>query len=459
MKLGSSSLRDLARPLSRAPPAGTAAGATTTASTSPPGDGHPDGARRPGVRHPHLDDHLQPRPHAPAQARPADVLGRLGAAQRGGPGGDFFGLGHAQRAYFVSLLQFFDRPQLLVPHALLPPRPDHRHQRDGGGGRLLLRGLRDLRHPGGGGHPGALPRPVAGARIRPWSPNRTAGPDRGVAGAPEHLREATTSSWRRRAGGTTSAATSTSTSPRPASWGEGRHVLHRRRVRPRQACTARARRTTWAGPGTTTPSTAPSAPALRLPLQDQRRPHRQAPSTASTSRTRCASRRTSPSPSSTGTPTTEKGICSTAYWYQTLPHKPFPPLLPVEQRLPSRWGGSSGLARWGCDRASSLAGGQHHALPNGQLQVEILEGAQGQGGDACGSAAGSAGAAALFLMDGIARVHTEREQRNRGFARRLLQATVDHLRQGDGGPDHAVRDPGLHHRFATCSRAPSSACT
>lgn len=25
---------------------------------------------------------------------------------------------------------------------------------------------------------------------------------------------------------------------------------------------------------------------------------------------------------------------STAYWYQTEPHKPFPPLLPVAQRLP-----------------------------------------------------------------------------------------------------------------------------
>jgi hypothetical protein len=35
--------------------------------------------------------------------------------------------------------------------------------------------------------------------------------------------------------------------------------------------------------------------------------------------------------------------CSTAYWYQTLPHKPFPPLLPVEQRLPYRWGG---IERW-----------------------------------------------------------------------------------------------------------------
>jgi hypothetical protein len=25
---------------------------------------------------------------------------------------------------------------------------------------------------------------------------------------------------------------------------------------------------------------------------------------------------------------------STAYWYQAEPHKPFPPLLPVEERLP-----------------------------------------------------------------------------------------------------------------------------
>jgi hypothetical protein len=27
---------------------------------------------------------------------------------------------------------------------------------------------------------------------------------------------------------------------------------------------------------------------------------------------------------------------STAYWYQIEPHKPFPPLLPVAQRLPRR---------------------------------------------------------------------------------------------------------------------------
>ena len=30
---------------------------------------------------------------------------------------------------------------------------------------------------------------------------------------------------------------------------------------------------------------------------------------------------------------------STAYWYQTLPHKPFPPFPAVGLRLPSRWGG------------------------------------------------------------------------------------------------------------------------
>ena len=34
---------------------------------------------------------------------------------------------------------------------------------------------------------------------------------------------------------------------------------------------------------------------------------------------------------------------STAYWYQTEPHRSFPPLLPVEQRLPYRWGG---IERW-----------------------------------------------------------------------------------------------------------------
>jgi hypothetical protein len=28
-------------------------------------------------------------------------------------------------------------------------------------------------------------------------------------------------------------------------------------------------------------------------------------------------------------------LASTAYWYQSEPHKPFPPLLPVEARLPN----------------------------------------------------------------------------------------------------------------------------
>jgi hypothetical protein len=27
-------------------------------------------------------------------------------------------------------------------------------------------------------------------------------------------------------------------------------------------------------------------------------------------------------------------VSSTAYWYQTEPHKPLPPLLPVQARLP-----------------------------------------------------------------------------------------------------------------------------
>ncbi len=35
--------------------------------------------------------------------------------------------------------------------------------------------------------------------------------------------------------------------------------------------------------------------------------------------------------------------CTTAYWYQTEPHKSFPILLAVDQRLPYRWGG---IERW-----------------------------------------------------------------------------------------------------------------
>jgi hypothetical protein len=36
-------------------------------------------------------------------------------------------------------------------------------------------------------------------------------------------------------------------------------------------------------------------------------------------------------------------IYSVAYWYQTEPHAPFPPLPPVEQRIPKTvWTGGAG---------------------------------------------------------------------------------------------------------------------
>src|SRR6266536_1777487 len=38
---------------------------------------------------------------------------------------------------------------------------------------------------------------------------------------------------------------------------------------------------------------------------------------------------------------------------------------------------------------------------------------------------------ATVRMDGIGGVETDRAQRNRGYARRLLEATVEHMRRGD----------------------------
>ena len=62
--------------------------------------------------------------------------------------------------------------------------------------------------------------------------------------------------------------------------------------------------------------------------------------------------------------------------------------------------------------------------------------------------------AAVLPMDGIAGVHTEREQRNRGFARKLLQATVDHLRQGDGALTMLYGIPDFYHRFGYVTAGP-----
>jgi hypothetical protein len=94
-------------------------------------------------------------------------------------------------------------------------------------------------------------------------------------------------------------------------------------------------------------------------------------------------------------------------------------------------------------------------LPKGQLQVEILEGAQGQVVSRlevvrCRIRVG----AAVLPMDGIAGVHTEREQRNRGFARTLLQATVEHLRQGDGALTMLYGIPDFYHRFGYVTAGP-----
>jgi hypothetical protein len=51
-------------------------------------------------------------------------------------------------------------------------------------------------------------------------------------------------------------------------------------------------------------------------------------------------------------------------------------------------------------------------------------------------------------------VYTEREQRNRGYARRLLQATVAHLRRGDGALTMLYGIPSFYHRFGYLTAGP-----
>jgi hypothetical protein len=62
--------------------------------------------------------------------------------------------------------------------------------------------------------------------------------------------------------------------------------------------------------------------------------------------------------------------------------------------------------------------------------------------------------AAVLPMDGVAAVYTEREQRKRGHARRLLQATVAHLRQGDGALTMLYGIPDFYHRFGYVTAGP-----
>jgi GNAT superfamily N-acetyltransferase len=85
--------------------------------------------------------------------------------------------------------------------------------------------------------------------------------------------------------------------------------------------------------------------------------------------------------------------------------------------------------------------------------VQILEGAQVVSGLEVVRCPIRVGAAVL-RMDGIAGVETDREHRNRGLARRMLQATIDHLRRGDGALTMLYGIPDFYHRFGYATAGP-----
>lgn len=62
--------------------------------------------------------------------------------------------------------------------------------------------------------------------------------------------------------------------------------------------------------------------------------------------------------------------------------------------------------------------------------------------------------AATVRMDGIGGVGTEAEYRNRGYSRRVLEAAVDHMRQGDGALSMLYGIPNFYPKFGYATAGP-----
>jgi hypothetical protein len=63
--------------------------------------------------------------------------------------------------------------------------------------------------------------------------------------------------------------------------------------------------------------------------------------------------------------------------------------------------------------------------------------------------------AATVRMDGIGGVHTEADCRRQGYARRLLAAAVDRMRQGDAALSMLYGIQGMYHRFGYATAGPA----
>jgi hypothetical protein len=62
--------------------------------------------------------------------------------------------------------------------------------------------------------------------------------------------------------------------------------------------------------------------------------------------------------------------------------------------------------------------------------------------------------AAMVRMDGIGGVETEKDCRHRGYARRLLEATVDHMQQGDAALSMLYGIPDFYPKFGYATAGP-----
>src|SRR5260370_31083701 len=65
--------------------------------------------------------------------------------------------------------------------------------------------------------------------------------------------------------------------------------------------------------------------------------------------------------------------------------------------------------------------------------------------------------AATVRMDGIGGVETEKDCRHRGYARRVLEATVEHMRQGDAALSMLYGIPDFYPKFGYATAGPEHA--
>jgi hypothetical protein len=92
-------------------------------------------------------------------------------------------------------------------------------------------------------------------------------------------------------------------------------------------------------------------------------------------------------------------------------------------------------------------------LPDGRTQVETIAGGRLVSRLQIIRCTVRVGAATL-RMDGIADVYTDKEQRRHGYARRMLEATIEHMRGGDACLTMLYGIPDFYPRFGYATAGP-----